>query len=294
MRSYWYAVAGVVLGGLVLAVLALRGELEEDPSAALAAAAALVAAGVVAWQSHETRRSARASERAAAAAVEALRVAQDALDVARDEERHSDDLVRESIRARIDASTPSITVMVGPAGRVTRAQASPFNRGRTTIEPGETLYLASEGDQFIGVEYPVTVFNESDRHVVLEFEIAPCGGGEFERLRKLVRPREAQRVSFEAWHMLGKWVSHEAAEQGLDGHDTGGGWRASCFSVSSHDQQDTGASSYWHVRTVGSPLAAVPGQTDAYRLADDLEATLRAEVVAERAYFASRREGRTA
>lgn len=63
----------------------------------------IAAAGAAAWQSVETRKSAAASR----AAVE---VANDALELARAEEGHNRRLISETVKTRIDASIPDITI----------------------------------------------------------------------------------------------------------------------------------------------------------------------------------------
>jgi hypothetical protein len=62
-----------------------------------------IAAGVVAWQAWETRKSAKASEDAVTMANEALKVAQS-------EELNTRDLIAEAVRLRIDSATPELLI----------------------------------------------------------------------------------------------------------------------------------------------------------------------------------------
>ena len=72
----------------------------------VAAAVGAIAAVVVAWQSWETRKNAKA-------AGEAARAANEAVALARIEEGHTRTLIAEAVRTRIDASTPTLTLIVG-------------------------------------------------------------------------------------------------------------------------------------------------------------------------------------
>lgn len=113
--------------------------------------ATLVAASVVAWQSWETRRSANAAK-------EASTIANTALAIARAEEGHSRRLVAESLRARIDAKTPTVTIL----------PASPTVQGdwdRLAVR-----FPADAGDP-LTVVARVTLRNESEESVTLRCQI---------------------------------------------------------------------------------------------------------------------------
>lgn len=121
----------------------------------VAAVAAVVAAGVVVWQSWETRRSAQASERA-------LVTANEALDLSRQQ-------TSEAVRARIDAATPAISVQLEQdvdwpplePSRHYQGEPNPIHSGLRD----EPMHMPRDKDRPIMVRAAVVIRNDSGRHV---------------------------------------------------------------------------------------------------------------------------------
>ena len=122
-----------------------------------AAGAAILAAGVVAWQAWETRRSADASRDAVVAANAAL-------DLSRQQ-------VAEAVRARIDASMPQLVVQA-PREVQWPPLSPPRNLGdhpQPFPRSGEfaVMHIPKHDAEQIMVRAEFTIINESSRHVEL-------------------------------------------------------------------------------------------------------------------------------
>lgn len=206
-----------------------------------AAGAAILAAGVVAWQSWETRRSANASRDAAVAANAAL-------DLSRQQ-------VAEAIRARIDASMPEIVVQaprevqwppLSPP-RHLGDHPQPFPR----VDEFAVMHLPKHGDEQIMVRAEFTIFNESTRHV--ELATSTLVDADDNELPNPLRLAPGERVTglFSVKRTLTDWVRiYKQREAGEPGDETK-------FSVTYMDPSDTGAMEHWHVAVAGCPVEEV-------------------------------------
>lgn len=276
--GFWFLVGAAVVAIALLVWFGLNGALKEDPSASVATTAAVLAAGVVAWQSYETRRSARASELAAQAA-------NDALDVARREEGNSRDLLRESIKARIDTAMPNITVTLRPSPETSLySTPHPFSKERNRL-PLSTPLRSRHSAMFLVTTYRAEVNNDTDQHVSVSLRFMPVGGAEdLQEMPVVIEPRGTVPLDFELWNTFSQWLSDEREP----GHNAGGTWVPSLLTVTYDDPADTGAVDTWTVEALGSPLVPIDGAEDTYTF-NPFE--VRPRVAKERYYFRSRRKG---
>lgn len=235
-----------------------------DGSGWVAAIAAVVAAGVVAWQSIETRRSANASKEAAETAARGLDVASEALEVARAEEGHSRALIVEAHRARMDATIPAVSVVpqrsvLWPpfqAGSDRRPTARSWNRCVDDV----TFALPRDGKQLLGLGGSVRLFNGSPAEVELNVMYIPLDGGD--RVDRTIRLEagKAETIEFLTWAPVEAWVD--------DSPDAfGQAWSSGQpFFVNWGDQLESGVGVGWEFEIVGSPLEPEEGRQGSYRL----------------------------
>lgn len=129
-----------------------------DASGWVAAGAAILAAGVVAWQSWETRRAAQASEAAVATANEALELTRQQ--------------AAEAVRARIDAATPTIIVHMPDEPTWPPLEPSLYLGGEPQSLPigptADPMHMPRDRAREIMVRTPVEIINESVIHVSVE------------------------------------------------------------------------------------------------------------------------------
>lgn len=239
-----------------------------------------LAAGVVAWQAWETRRSAKASG-------EAARAANGALALARAEESHSRQLVAEAIRARIDGQSPMITFVPHEELRVVNDVELPV---RFPESDQKNLYVA------VGF----TVFNDSTTTVVLRRRTIPSAeGGSGDNDSTVLAPKQRHFVAVQVARPLAEWRA--ISDWIFSGADDEAHFRAAHeFERDTHiifscgTSGDDGATDEYSFRLVGSPLTPLehePGSYDCFG-ADQVISKGRFQVVAEprqRRYFLSRR-----
>jgi hypothetical protein len=160
------------------------------------AAAAVVAAAVVTWQSWDTRKSAQASR----AAVDA---ANDGLELTRQQ-------AAEAVRARIDAATPRVTVTMPAAPTWPPLQPSLYAGGHPQPYPiglrVDPLLTPRDADLPILVRTPVTVINESDAHVRLEIGELTTEDGASLIGPLVLAPRERYEALFAVTRTLAGWI----------------------------------------------------------------------------------------
>ena len=225
----------------------------EDVSQWVAAGAAVIAAGVVAWQSWETRKSAKASQ----AAVE---VANRTLDVAQDEEEHSRELIREAYRSNIDQIMPAITVSLRdlqwPPTLADHPQSTVFNHGQDTA-----LRLPRDQGVWVILECTARIRNDSD--VACELRVSSIRVGDVTLTDEVgvLEPRTYRDVTFAVPRVVKAWVEHER------GINVGGSIFSSPLSVVYTHPADTGADDNWNVECIGNPLVPIPDETDSYDVA---------------------------
>lgn len=245
---------------------------------AIAAVAAGVAALVVMWQSWETRKAAQASR-------QAVDVAGEALELARIEEGHSRSLLREAVRARIDAATPSITLDARrePLG-VVEMTAAPLGTARQTVPEGKVFRLPKDGMNYLCITFRVTIANDSDQHVTILPSYMLRGAGPQEDPIRLA-PGNYETIEFEIWRSVKDWV------EGQGRSNFGGTSWWSGFSARYFDTKDTGAGDTWTVDVMGSVLEPVPDETASYRLASATNGATLSQPQHKRTYYLSRSAG---
>lgn len=212
--------------------------------------AAVAAAGVVAWQSCETRRSANASEKAVTAATDALTLTREQ--------------AAEAVRARIDAAMPRITVTapdepewppLEPSGYV-GGEPQPLTFGLD----GSPMHMPHDKARMITVRVGVLVINESDVHVVVDCPglvdktLAPFGQVRLE-------PHEILRGAwFAVTHSLEEWIAiYHARAAGTPPLPTSG-------RVGYLDPADTGAGDSWVIAIDGCPIEPVEDRDGMWRV----------------------------
>ncbi|WP_152360509.1 hypothetical protein [Microlunatus speluncae] len=239
----------------------------------------LIAAGVVAWQAYETRRSARASAAAAEAANEAL-------GLARSEELHSRQLVAEAIRTRIDGQAPTITIVPNDQLRVVNDVERPIRFPQADDKP-----------IFIAVGF--TVINDSATTVVLRRRTVPAVEGAPEIDATVVAPGQRTFVAAEVPRSLAEWRAV------ADWTATGGGDEGEFRAAHAFERDarivfsyvtaaDDGVADEYGFRLVGSPLTPL-GEEGAYDCFEADQVIGRAvQIVADprrRTYYLSRSKG---
>lgn len=220
-----------------------------DASQGVAAAAAVVAAGVVIWQSWETRKSAEASRAA-------LDTANAALDLTRQQ-------AAEAVRARIDAATPRIGILV-PDEPEWPPREPPLYLGdhpqpidRATA--GE-MHLPRDRDRQFMVRTPVKLINESDAHVQVEVVSLDDATGAPVASPVFLGPRESFEAYFTVTRTLVDWIAiHTAREQGQPGP------QATTELIYS-DPADTGAVDNWILTLSGTVVEKVPSIDGGWQL----------------------------
>lgn len=215
----------------------------DDPAGWVAAGAAVIAAGIVAWQSWETRRAADAS-------ADALTTANEALAVARQQ-------ASEAVRARIDAATPLISVYLDtevdwpplePSG-VLGGTPNPLTQG---MNP-EPMFMPRHRDRRIMVRAGARVMNDSSRHVRLTVHglVQKDDGVTPVPSPVLLAPGEALDAWCAMTHSLSEWIEVHRARSSGDGGDE------VVASVHYIDPADTGANDRWDLIFGGVPITPV-------------------------------------
>lgn len=223
----------------------------------VAAGVGAVAAVVVAWQSWETRKNAKAAGDAAQAANEALALA-------RIEEGHTRTLIAEAVKSRIDANTPSVTLVVGkpswPPVRTLGGYAKPPEE----LPPGTTFTMPRDTNLGVFVRQVVTIHNARDHPIELRTAGAWHDAATWEPLGELFTVPAGGHVCghYVVQRSLGEWV--DIAERRENG-DPGPEHR---FELIYLDQADTGAIDNYEVVTGGVPIERVPGELGGWRIAE--------------------------
>ncbi|MCF6509523.1 hypothetical protein E9549_19260 [Blastococcus sp. MG754426] len=215
-----------------------------------------MSAGVIAWQSWETRKNARA-------AGEAARAANEALDLARSQEGHTRTLIAEAIRTRIDAKTPTLTLRPEPPIWPPVRRLADNLRPDEALPPGTAFTMPRDREIPILVRQPLTVHNATDQPMDLTANL-PLYDRESRGLigQQITVPgRYSLRVYHVIQQTLGEWVaSAELREKGEPGLE----WRLQFNYV---DQADTGAMDTYEVATGGLPIERVPQELGNWRIA---------------------------
>lgn len=221
-----------------------------DASGWVAAVAAVAAAAVVAWQSWETRKAAQASRDAVVTANEALEL--------------SRQQASESVRARIDAATPRISVAV-PA-EPTWPPLEPAHYLGDHPEPLPTgpmvdpMHMPRDKDRQILIRTPVTIINASDSHLSVDvYELIDETGAAVSSPVTL-EPKGQFSAWFGVTRTLEHWIEvYRAREVGQSGAIAIGAVRYG-------DPADTGAIDRWELQLSGTPVEEVANLDGAWQL----------------------------
>lgn len=226
----------------------------EDASGWVAAVAAVVAAGLVAWQSYETRRSAQASESAVETANKALVFGQQQ--------------AAEAVRARIDAATPVISVLLAPEvdwpplepSMALGGEPNPLRQG---LQP-EPMLMPRDGNRQLMVRARVELINASDRTVQLSVHSLFTGDAMTPLSSPLVLgPRESVSAWCAATHTLGEWIDVYKARARADVGYTSDEVVATVVYL---DPVDTGVNDRWELIIGGTPVTRVDDLSDGWLL----------------------------
>jgi hypothetical protein len=237
----------------------------------IAAVAAVGAAMLVGWQSWETRKSANASADAATTANAAVELSRSALEIAREEEHHTRELIAEGIKARIDQRMPAVKVTVEPSAVWPPYEPSVSGGEANQLQPGFTYRLPRDRDKLIIARYRFSVENEGDRAATLGMSHPWRGGADL--IGKFVPATEEQssglyhlapgyglRGYFDVQRTVYEWM--EIAQYRL----TGQPGEQFSFEISLGDEQDTGAIDRHEIVCGGTPLVPVEDQEGAWQL----------------------------
>ena len=254
-----------------------------DASEWVAAVAALSAAGVVGWQSIETRRSANASEKAVDAAERAVVAANDGLELSRRQ-------VAEAVRARIDANMPQITVLA-PEYPVWPPSIR-WEPARSAEDDRAEFFLPQDARTAIAVRARVTITNDSPTTVEVRALRLVNRRGQVGDHHFTLRPGQQVNVWMIAARSLDEWVAIFRQREGGDpGPLTGG-------TVFYQDPADTSGTDRWEIVVGGCPVEPVPGRDGSWRLIDRPDdktgrvgAMRMALAIRERTYWLSKTRG---
>lgn len=130
------------------------------------AIATACSAGFVGWQAWETRKTAASSKEAAKDSRDAVMVANDTLELAREQSRQSTILVKDSIRARLDIKAPAISMTLRQGTSMAADHFMVEKPGGLTylrpIDPhdGVPFELPEDNDTWIYAVYLVAFHND--------------------------------------------------------------------------------------------------------------------------------------
>lgn len=222
-----------------------------DAQGWIAALAAVAAAGVVAWQSWETRKSAGASQRAVDAANAAL-------DLTRQQ-------TAEAIRTRIDAGMPSITVLMDAEVDWPPLEPSGFGGGTPNQLPvgpaSPAMHMPRDGNRQVMVRAGVTLCNESNRHVSVDLGgLIDDDGAPLPR-QIVLPPGHSRKAWCAATHSLTEWTEVYRARAASESSGD-----AVVATIGYLDPADTGAIDNWDLTIGGTPVEPAHQLDGAWRL----------------------------
>ncbi|WP_315094726.1 hypothetical protein [uncultured Cellulomonas sp.] len=237
---------------------------------------ALIAAGVVAYQSVQTKRSADASLKAADAAANAADAAVLGLDVSRRMEVST-------TRARMDQQMPTWSVTWLGWKEHMRSLGAAWADGLGSLLPAEDFVVPRDQGVYFGVVGAVNLHNDSERHVSLSVHSLRPGARQPGGVDIVLGPHETQTVDFVIARTVRDWLS------GTPGLTDGGTWYGEGFTVAYDAPGDQGASDAWRLTITGSPLH--PSSEDAGKVITEVKG-LAAEHTQGRVYWLSRAQDR--
>lgn len=221
-----------------------------DASGWVAAIAATTAALVVTWQAWETRSAAQASR-------DAVVTANAALELSRQQ-------AAESVRARIDAATPRISVLLPSEPAWPPLEPSIYLGGHPQPLPiglvPEPMHMPRDKARQILVRTPVTIVNGSDSHVQVEVGLLTDDTGKLVPSPVRIEPQDRFEAWFAATRSLEQWIEvYRAREAGQPGDAVFG-------SVYYSDLADTGVADRWDLELSGTPVEPVANIDGAWQL----------------------------
>jgi type II secretory pathway pseudopilin PulG len=221
---------------------------------------AALAAVVVAWQSWETRRNANA-------ALLAAQAANDALELARLEEGHTRTLIAETVKSRIDASTPVVHVQLEDAHWPPVDTLPTGDQSARELPVGTKFIMPRDQNSGIFVRQPVTIVNPNavsirlgTNHVIFD-SITHRPWNERANDPVVIAPREQRTGYFVIQRSLGEWVEIAAKR---DSGEPGPEWMTQFSYV---DPADTSAMDTYEIRSGGLPIEPVPQELGGWQIA---------------------------
>lgn len=221
----------------------------------LASIAAIVAAMAVGWQALETRRATQSSQDSLKVASEGLATAVTALEVARQEESHSRELVAETIRARLDAALPEISVLPTPS--IFDVQVLHRGVGETEWRPcsEETRWsLPAERNAVLSFWCSATVHNSSSRVVRIGVDMTENVGEQRVFGSRVVPSGQSLMLEFVVAARIATWAvgGTESEEFRAGAFSDDGGARPPSFWYS--DDREVGARISWEFQISAPPV----------------------------------------
>jgi hypothetical protein len=223
--------------------------------------AAVGTALIIAWQSLETARAARAAE-------EGLRGATDTLLV-------SQVLAVEAERRRLDAAGPMLTVRINPPEWPPRGARLFVGSEPEQLDEGRVFRLPREGPNHMTLRADGYVRNEGARTVtisLLNLCVEHLAEGAMNRVfgepgnhEVDLQPDQPVRFRLQDERMAAEWVANaEAAARNSQPPNVAIG------TVVAKDDFDNGISDTWEVELGGYPLEPVPGENGSWRVPHSL------------------------
>lgn len=221
----------------------------------------MAAAGVVSWQSWETRRSANASR-------DASNAANAALELARTEERHTRTLIAEGVKTRIDAATPSLTVLVDPEPFWPPFEPSIAGGEAQRLNGGRTYRLPRDATERLIVRQAFVMISDNQRVMVVSMapwtDTTPGRSVEARQGQFEVSPGARIEGWFDVERSIGEWVEiAEVRAAGEPGDE-------STFIIGYSDPADTGAIDHYEIRTGGVPITPIKQESGGWQLPQGL------------------------
>jgi len=264
----------------------------------VAAVAAIVAAGLVGWQSWETRKSAQASARAAASANASLELSRRTIEIAGTEEGHTRSLISEAVKTRIDQATPTLTLTLGNlVGPVELDQSAHHVNDPFEFVPNAHVYrLPRDKDHYIAMRQFFNLISDGTKIMMIDIPVWIPYVDE-ERHPEWVPKSEVGMHEIEiggrrqgylyAWRTVGEWVkiAEEGHTTGLPPYD---------FIIEYADPADNGAMDEYIIRIAGSPLRKIPDEMGSWAIKSGppVPDSMTSIISRRRKYFISKLEGR--
>jgi len=223
-----------------------------DPWTIVAAIATAISAAVVAWQAVETRRSVRQARKSAEQAVISARAAQDAVAI-------SQEILRDSQIARIDAGMPRVIVRtknLGVAGVLEETA-----RGDEKIPTGDSFVLPRDANRRLFFTRKIEILNEGPGTVTLTMhQPLTLPASERSITVRTLAPLESIEGIYTVGRSIQDWIDiAETRETGHPGPEH-------AFTITHTGPRDAEAVEYITVVTGGTVLQRVPDAPATWRV----------------------------